>query len=289
MSEYGPIDFNEDFIVARHGIKPTVEDLASEEFKGISENGVELARQQAHEWLGLLKNAPETSVLLLSPTSEQIRAKSSMRVMANEMKTIVSQDEELGISVITEEDFADPKLTYNEMIKTIISKLNEQPDKKFVISAPLFIRGFALGPDRWMDKKGKPTKYLIDVLARNNKNEQAGLEDWIKNEGHLGDLEGPNPTQVAEEHIDGIQKLANFAGKYVPERPLIIGAIGHSWNLDALAIYLANNRKVDMEGLSKVGGSMIKEMEPITLMSDQYGPKLKYGDRLEMLVEDYGK
>lgn len=270
------------FIAARHSIKPKGEYNPSEEYKGISEKGVELAREQAQKWLELLKNAPEKSVLLLSPTSEQIRTKSSMRAVAEEMKSFSSKDESSDVSIITEADFFDPKLTYNEMIGIITSKIEEAPDKKFVVSAPLFIKGFALGAGRWTDQKGNPTPYLLDLMERNGGDDQSCLEDWVANEGRSGDLGGPNPTSVAEEHLEGIKKLESFAKRYLSDRPIVVGAVGHSWNLDALAIYLANNGKVDSEGLEKVGGTMITEMEPIVLTSDENGEKLKYGERLEM-------
>ena len=276
----------EEFIVARHSIKPKGEDLPSEKYNGISEQGVELARQQSREWLRVLNEAPERSVLILSPTSEQIRTKSSMRAIAQEMKSATSQDEESNIFVITEEDYADHKLTYDEMIGIITSKIKEAPDKKFIISLPLFIKGFALGSGRWMDLEGNLTPYAADLLANNNNNDQACLEDWIASGGHSGNLEGPNPTKVAVEHLDGIKKLGSFAIRYIPNRPLIIGAVGHSWNLDALAVYLVNNGKVDFEGLKKVGRTMINEMEPIILTSDENGVKIKYGERLEALLEE---
>ena len=64
--QIGSPDDATSFIATRHSIKPKGEDNPSEEYKGISEKGVELAREQAQKWLEVLKNAPEKAVLLLA-------------------------------------------------------------------------------------------------------------------------------------------------------------------------------------------------------------------------------
>lgn len=277
------------FIAMRHSIKPEGEDTNSLEYPGISEKGVEKARQEAKNWLEMIRKSPEGSVIFLGGTSEQIRTKSTMRALVNEMKTIMAEEGNEDILVITEDDIADSKASYKEKLDKIMDIVKLNPTKKIVVSSPLSINEF--GTDGWLDETGTYSAYTQALLKATNNEDDASLIEWFKNEGRLGDLVGPNPTDVAKTYLVGIRKLARFANSAFDERglerrPLTIGVVGHSRNLDALAVYLANNGKVNLEGLEKVGGTMIKEMEPIILTNNESGLTLKYGDRLELPLEE---
>lgn len=162
------------------------------------------------------------------------------------------------------------------MVQEVIKKIEENPNKKIVVEFPLFIKEFAMG-GRWADKKtGEYTDYTNALLAKYNKDDDKCLRGWIESEGHLDGLTGPNPTDVAKEHLQGAKRLHEFAEKYVKNRPVVVGSVGHSWNLDALAVYLANDGKVDLEGLEKVGGLMIKTAEMARIEVDGGDCKLIY-------------
>jgi len=272
-----------DFFAARHTIKPKGDDQESAEYKGASEKGVELGKERAKEVLRLLENAKDGTVVFISGASEAIRTKSLGNILGDEMKRIVQEEGRDDMIVMTPEDIAPKEFKnskgYTDMVRETTEKIEANPDKKIIVEFPMFLKQFALGRERWVDENGNFTEYTQSVLAKHNNDQTEALKDWIKNEGQLGELKGPNPTKVAEEHLEGIKRLQEFAQRHIPDRPLIIGAAGHSWNLDALAVYLANKGKVDIEGFEKVGGEMIKDAELARVEIDNGKSKLVYKEQ----------
>jgi hypothetical protein len=67
---------------------------------------------------------------------------------------------------------------------------------------------------------------------------------------------------------------------------LIIGSVGHSWSLDALAVYLANNGDVTAEAFDKMKAKMIGETEMIKLTQKDRKQVLQYGELLIPLDEE---
>lgn len=260
----------------RHTIKPKGEDRESEQYKGASEKGVELGRERSLEVLEILEKSKEGSVMFIGRASDAVRTKSMDRILGDEIKRIINEEQRNNVMALTEEDIADAGKGYTQIVQEVVKKIEENPDKKIVVEFPLFIKEFAMG-GRWADKKtSKYTDYTSAVLAKHNNNEVECLKDWIGSEGHLDGLIGPNPTEVAKEHLQGAKRLREFAEKYVKDRPVIVGSAGHSWNFDALAIYMANNGKVDLEGLEKVGGQMIGVTEMARIEVDGDDCKLVY-------------
>jgi hypothetical protein len=263
---------------ARHSIKvdkKKPEDAESQPYKGITEQGVELSRQKAQEVLKMLDQAEAGSVLFIGGASEQIRTKSTGRVFGDEIKDILAREGRNDILALTEADIADRQQGYTEIVQGVSDKINASPDKKVLIDYPMLMKEFSM--KMWLDEKGNFSEYTNKLLAKNNNNSTAAIKDWIESEGKLDDLTGPNPTKVAEDSLKGIERLREFAKKYIKDRPVIVGAVGHSWNFDALAVYLANNGKVDGEGFTKVGGELIKDSEIGRVEIDKEGKAvLKY-------------
>jgi len=244
---------------ARHSLKPDKTSPESPEYKGISEKGVELARQKAGEVLEVLEKAEPGTVMFIGGASEAIRTKSTARVFGKEVKEKVQKEGKEDILVLTEKDIIDKEKGYSQIVEGVSDLINKNKDKKIMIDFPLMLKEFAMKP--WMDEKGNLSEYTQKLMAKNNNDSNACVKEWIATGGRMEDLSGPDPEQIAKDHIKGIGRLTDFAQKHIENRPLIVGFVGHSWNIDALAVYLVNNGKVDAEGFQKVGGEMIKDSE----------------------------
>lgn len=266
----------EDFFATRHSVKPKGEDIESKEYPGISEKGVELARERARSILESLEKAEEGTVMFIGGVSEMVRTRSTARVFGEEIKRTAEEKGRENLMILTQKDIIDREKGYSQTVKEVAERIKANPDKKILIDFPLFLKEFGLGLSRWRDKEGNDTPYIKELKKRNENDFTACLKDWIENKGQIGDLQGPNPTRVAEEQLEGIKRLREFAQKHIGERPLIIGTVGHAWNLDALTIYLANEGKVDLEGFEKVGGEVIGEAEMTQVEIDKKGAKLNY-------------
>jgi hypothetical protein len=250
--------------LTRHSKKPKGDDKESQQYPGISDVGVEMSEKRAEEEISkMIEQAEPGSLIFLAGASEQVRTKSTAEVYGDKLKELFAGRED--IKVVTREEISemrDPQRGATFNVENLKNYALSDPDKKVVIDFPLFLKEFALSGDgRWANKNGEYSEYTKAILKKHNNDELACLREWVETEGKMGDITGPNPTQVAEEQLNGMKRLNQFAQKYADGRPVLIGGTGHSWNLDALAIYLANEGKVNIEGLEKIGNSMIKETE----------------------------
>jgi len=274
-------------ILTRHTDKPAKKDatkqinekdLESEEYEGISEKGVESSQKKSKELLERLEQSPNGTIMFIGGKSEMPRTGSTAEVYGDEMKRLVEESGKDNIIVLTEEDIRDEKTGVTGTIRKVQELINSSPDKKFIIDFPLILNEFKMGEGRWM-KDGDYSPFTKELLKRNNNDEVACVRDWFANEGKVDDLEGPNPTEVAESHIGGIERLNEFAKKQISDRPIIIGMVGHSWNLDAVATYLANEGKITPEGFEKTGGKMIAPNQSVEVVIEDGKAKLKYGGK----------
>jgi len=261
---------------SRHSIKPKGADLESSEFSGISEKGVELAKERSKEIIGNLETTEFGTVMILGGVSEVPRTKSTAMVYGQEIKKYLLEQGRNDVIVFLPEDL-DEVEGYTNKVKFLTEKIKANPDKKIILDFPLFIKEFSL-KDRWIDEKGNLLEYTKELLKRNGNNEEAAMKDWFDNQGRIGDLLGPNPEEVAEQQLTGLERLREFAKKYISDRHLIIGSVGHSWNLDAVAVYLANNGKISREAFEKMEAKMIGETKMITISERDGKQVLEYGD-----------
>ena len=156
---------------------------------------------------------------------------------------------------------------YEDVLQQVTDYLrNEEPGKKIVITFPVQLKGFAYRfNDRWTTKGGKKTEYFSEILRKyNNDHTLAGL-DWLENQGVLTtkdgrEIQGPNPTQVAKDYLESLRRLREFAGKHT-DRPIVIGGVGHQWDLDAVVTYLASGGKdVTIENFRQLVGDPEKPL-----------------------------
>ena len=93
------------------------------------------------------------------------------------------------------------------------------------------------------------------------------IKQWFNEKGVVnGEQLGPNPVEIAENHLRTFKKLEKFIRKIFPKEPLRIVVVGHSMEMDAFFTYLANKGEITSEGFEKIGGEEIKETEPAQLI-----------------------
>jgi len=265
----------EDFFT-RHSIKPEGSDLESSQFEGISEKGVELAREQAREILEALEKSKSGTVMFIGGSSEIARTRSTALIYGDEIKNLISKKEQNDILVLLPEDLEKIE-GYSNKVNYLVKEMKDNPSKKIILDFPLFIKEFSF-KGSWIDDDGELMPYTRELLRRNENNSEKALIDWLENQGKIGDLKGPDPKEVAEQQLAGMERLREFAQKYTLNRPLIIGSVGHSWSLDALALYLANKGEVNKEGFDKIKAKMIGESKMIKLTEQEGKKVLQYGD-----------
>ncbi|MDO8483170.1 MAG: hypothetical protein Q7S86_05140 [bacterium] len=292
----------ERFFTTRHA-RPernkTSEDPASKEYPDLTVVGVEQAKERAQgDILQLIKEAPKGAVVFIAATSDQPRTKQTAEIYGDGLSAI---QEEIGndVIVLTKRQiegmstvpaggsgvngFSPRAIAIAEVVRKIDEIIKTNPDKKVVIDYPLMVKQLAYKyNNRWTDQAGKKTEYFSEVLKKhNNSHEEAG-KDWIANQGRLElpdgrVLQGPAPAQVAAEYLEGARRLRDFAKKYVGDRPLIIGEVGHQWDLDALVTSLANGGKVDLESFNRVtGGGIAGETEIVEFTIGDKKTVVKY-------------
>ena len=82
-------------LITRHSKKATAEDTSS--YEGLSQAGVELAKQRAKDFANILEASEPAILLLLIGASEAPRTKSTSRIYGEELTEIFSQKPEENI------------------------------------------------------------------------------------------------------------------------------------------------------------------------------------------------
>jgi hypothetical protein len=258
----------------RHATRPTEHDPESS-FSGISEQGVELAKARAKDLLNSVEQSQTGSVLFISGVSEMPRTRSTAEIYGKEMQNTAAQEHLDDVMVITADEVKNI-CGYKNKAAFIEQQITENPEKKIVIDIPLFLKELSFVDD-FTDSNGKWNAYTAELLKHNNNDDQRALHEWLANQGVMGELHGPNPKDIAEKQLTAVERLRTFVQKHIAERPIIIGSVGHSWSLDALAVYLANNGKVTAEAFDTLHAKMIGESETIALEMKNDQPFLRYG------------
>jgi hypothetical protein len=241
---------------SRHSVKPKGEDKESSEYPGISEKGVEKARERAKELLTMIENAPAGAVMLISGGSELVRTKSTGEVYGEGLRDLAKGRSDLR--VITREEIQTNSLSewgagMTDVVESIASEIKANPDKKFVIDFPLFMKGMTAAPF-FNVKTGELKPYFKALDARFGSDEYAQLRHWIDTDGaplEEGGEVGPSPSDIARGQEESMQRLRAFAERQIGNRPLIVGLVGHSWAADAFLLQAARG-KIDAEGLDTI-------------------------------------
>lgn len=245
----------ERYFLTRHSIKPKEDDLESEKYKGISKQGELLARESAMNLFEYFeKETPKDAVIFLGGVSEEVRTKSTAQVYGERLKEVAVDNP--NYIVIIEKDI-DKNKGYSEIVEQIKQTIKANPDKKIIIDFPLFLKELSLR--RTWTPDGKPSPFM---LLKGGDFEKT--KEWIA----MGEkFDGPSPEMVAKKYENALKRLEKFARKYIGDRPLVVGMVGHSVEADAYLAYLAGNGNVDLEILDKIsnGEGLIKETELATI------------------------
>jgi len=195
----------------------------SVEYPGLTQEGVELARQKAvNEIRSLVDELPERSILAIIGVSEAVRAKSTAEIYGDKLKKVYQDDQD--VVVRTKKEISEQE----KAIDGLKMEMKQNPDKKFVLDFPLFIKEFSL-INRWLDKDGKPVPYEQKLMeAVNNDPDQAVIK-WVETDGEIDGVKGAKPLEVAQAYKKGFERLKNFVEGQTSDRPVFIGGVGHSW------------------------------------------------------------
>jgi len=164
---------------------------------------------------------------------------------------------------------------------------NSNPDAKIIIDFPLWLKQFV--DPRWLDETGTDFgRYVKEVLYK-PENKYRMVEQWFEDKGKINNEQiGPNPEEVVKNLLEGLKRLKKFIRRFFPNRPIVIGFVGHSMEIDALFTYIANQGKINSEGFKKIGGEKIKETEAGFLEFSEDKIKLKYrGKEFEFIPEEH--
>ncbi len=248
----------------------TESDSISQDYNDLTEGGVEHAIEVARtDILETINNAPDGAVLFIGGRSDQIRTGQTGEIWGEALSELPDESKE-NLLVITKKEIDNMHELSKEnhdgskVIDEINHLISENPDKKIIIDYPLFIKQLGYGyEDRWTQKnqegKIEKTPYFSEILKKHHNNHAEAIHDWLQNDGtlELEDgrlLQGPRPETVAKQYLYGLERLYHFAKDKIPtSRPVLVHAIGHQWDLDAVATYLAKG-KVNYEAWEEVMG-----------------------------------
>ncbi len=245
----------------RHSIKKKREDRGSENYPGLSPEGVELGIKTTKEMLkSFIDSLPRNAIIAILGVSDAVRTRSTSQIYGDTLKKLYEGDNQVVVK--TEEEITDPKKSYTEIIRDLQQEMQNNFDKKFVINFPLFIKEFSLR--HWLDENGEDSDFTRELLKRSGNDENKAILEWVDSNGELQGIKGPNPTKIAQRYEKGFKRLRDFVQRHVKGRPVYIGGVGHSWDLDVFIAYMTHGR-VDSQSIREIMGKdkkMIQETEP---------------------------
>lgn len=240
-----------------------------EDFPGLSEDGVELAKERAVAIAELIKNSEKGSVILFGGVTSAPRTRSTMEIYIDEAEKILAEDGE-NTRFIKKEEIKEQanQSGYLKTANEISAKINETPDQKVVMELALFLKEFSM--EKYLcEEDGETVKPEWQALLdKHGKNYSEAIKDWFSNPELSKSI---NPEEMAKSCMSGMQRLSDFSKRFFPDRPVKIGFVGHSFLVDALLTYMANEGKISKEGFEKIGGDVIEETELATIDIDAEG------------------
>ena len=229
------------FFVFRHSDKPDDKNPESQTHPGLSEKGVEKAKEQkTREIKGIIDNAPDRALIYIGGATELARTKSTAIAAGEGLKALYKDKE--SVVILTKEEIlnqAGKTGSISSTIKKIIEIVenDENKNKKIIVDFPLFVKELSFGR-RW-DAKKDNFEYFDYLDKKYGDNEEGAFEEWSHTKGENTEGSGgPNPDTVAEEYLFGLDRINEFAKKYFPDRPIVVGAVSHRWDLDAAILKL---------------------------------------------------
>ena len=240
-----------------------------EESPGLSPEGVDLARERAKSIAELIKNSEEGSVIFYGGVTSAPRTRSTMELYADEVEQILTE-EGVQARFIKKEDIKEraDESGYLRTAKELAGSIDSAPNEKVMIELPMFLKEFSM--EKYLcEEDGVTVKPLWQALLdKHGKNYSEAIKDWFSN-AELRD--SVDPEAMAKDCMAGMERLGDFARRFIANRPVKIGFVGHSFIIDALLTYIANGGIVTSEGFGEIGGDVVKETELSTIEFDQDG------------------
>ena len=267
-------EFETSYFLTRHS-KPGND---AEGSPGLSQEGVELAKEKAKSIAQLVIDSAKGSVILYAGVTSAPRTRSTMELYADETEKILKERGET-VRFIKKEDIKEQadESGYLKTATQFALGVNEVPGEKVVIELPLFLKEFSM--EKYLyEEDGKTVKpEWQKLLDKHGKDYTAAIEDWFNNPEVS---KAVNPEEMAQSCMKGMKRLEDFSKRFFPDRPVKIGFVGHSFIIDALLTYIANDGKVSTDGFKKIGGDIVKETELSTIEFDgEGGVHLRYRDQ----------
>lgn len=271
-----------------YGLEPG--ETASEEYPHVTAEGVEKAQATAEQqFVPMIEGAASNSILFIGGSSEEGRTRETADIIGNQLAshytgrndvTVVTRNE---LEVLREQARSEEN---GSVLDTVQNIINNSTDKKLVITYPLYLKELSLRP-HYRDQTGQHTEFSQQIIDKTAANDAEGTREWFKTEGTDT---VPSPQEVAELQLQAVNRLTHFAEKFT-DRPIQIGIVGHGWQLDALAVYLANKGHVTSEAYEEtLEGRQIEQAETGTVSITPDGIVFSYRDNhYEVPPEILGK
>lgn len=260
-------------IISRHSIRGS-----GSEYEHLSPEGVEKAKKIAREELApTIEGAEEGTVVFMGGNSAEMRTNSTLKVYSDELKEIFKERKDMLFFNRIQIKEQSKEKGYLSTARYIQEKANDNLKSKIIIDMPLTLNNLAT--KEWFREDGVSIKAEQEALLnRHGKDYSSAVKEWFGHGGFFGGKQRlPSPIEVAENYLRAIKRLENFIGEFSGKRKLKIVLVGHGFEIDALRVYLSNNRKITPAGFEKTGDQITDTAELSFIEPDNEGNiHLKY-------------
>ena len=280
--------------VMRHTDRPDKsQHPESSRYPGTTEGyGVDAIRERAlPQIIDAIDTAAPDAIVAIAGASEEIRTKSTSEIVGDLLKEHYRDSPRVlvvtrsSIDTMRRIGASQPgSFKITELLKDIVA---ENPDKKVVIDYPLFIKELSLRPhfrqsvsaessgfsehiagrarERFGDTAQIDVEGTVDRVASYQAETTAGAKIFMEmeNKEEVEPYGGILPADAAARQWSAINRLGQFVQNAVHttgaehRRPILLGLVGHGWNLDALVTSLVNEGKANAEGFRKIGDTAV--------------------------------
>lgn len=234
----------------------------SAKYKGITERGVERAEKQAQQLIEMIDEAPRDGIVFVGGASEEARTKSTAHVFGDTLEQHYQGNPDVIVvseASIAEQQQQDKNFSLRSYVEHLIA---DNADKKIIMTHPLFLQQLSLRPYFRDATTGEQTAYTKALYEAGGGEEEQATQVLMSGTQNTDEATpGVTPQQLAENHIKAMTRLRTFTKRFAQGRETIVGLVGHAWNLDALAAYLANQGVSNSEAFQKTGNKMIEPSE----------------------------
>ena len=116
------------------------------------------------------------------------------------------------------------------------------------------------------DEQGEIKQEWAKLLEKHWKNYSSAIKEWFK--GKNTDID---PKKIAKNYLHSIKRLETFVKRFTGNRKAKFVFVGHSFEIDALLTYLANDGRIDAEGFERIGDRVVDYNELSTIKFDKNG------------------